>query len=63
MSTSTPDLQSRPALSPHVRVQKDPVSGDLISIGADHVTISRETPEAGTVHIHFPRWGYRVVPA
>jgi len=42
---------------------KDPVTGDLVSIGADHVTIRRETAESGAVHIHFPRWGYRIIPA
>jgi len=42
---------------------KDPVTGDLISIGPDHVVIRRETPETGALHVHFPRWGYRVVSA
>jgi glutathione S-transferase len=42
---------------------KDPVAGDLVSIGPDHVVIRRETPETGALHIHFPRWGYRVVAA
>jgi glutathione S-transferase len=39
---------------------KDPVSGDLVSIGADHITLRRETPETGALHLHFPRWGYRL---
>jgi glutathione S-transferase len=42
---------------------KDPVQGDLVSIGPDHMTIRRESAEAGTLHVHFPRWGYRIVPA
>ena len=42
---------------------RDPVAGVLISIGPDHVIIRRETPETGALHVHFPRWGYRVIPA
>lgn len=42
---------------------QDPVEGELAAIGADHVTLRRETPEAGVVHVHFPRWGYRIDPA
>jgi glutathione S-transferase len=42
---------------------KDPVTGDLVSIGPDHVVLRRETAETGAVHVHFPRWGYRVTPA
>jgi glutathione S-transferase len=42
---------------------KDPVEGDLISIGPDHMTIRRETAEAGALQVHFPRWGYRIRPA
>jgi glutathione S-transferase len=42
---------------------KDPVIGDLVSISPDHVSLRRETAEAGTLHLHFPRWGYRVIAA
>ena len=42
---------------------KDPVTGELVSIGPDHVVLRRETPETGALHIHFPRWGYRLQPA
>lgn len=42
---------------------KDPVSGELVSIGPDHVVLRRETPQTGALHVHFPRWGYRVLPA
>ena len=42
---------------------RDPVTGDLVSIGPDHVVVRRETPETGALHVHFPRWGYRVTPA
>jgi glutathione S-transferase len=42
---------------------RDPVTGDLVSIGPDHVSLRRETPEIGALHVRFPRWGYRVVAA
>lgn len=42
---------------------KDPVTGDLASIGPDHVVLRREAPETAVVHVHFPRWGYRIAPA
>ncbi|MDP3736560.1 MAG: hypothetical protein Q8R02_04175 [Hyphomonadaceae bacterium] len=42
---------------------QDPVTGDLVSIGPDHVSLRRETPETGVLHVHFPRWGYRIVTA
>jgi glutathione S-transferase len=41
----------------------DAVEGDVLSIGLDHVSIRRETPETGDIALHFPRWGYCVVPA
>jgi len=57
-----------PAPGARVRVSPadygtDAVEGDLLSIGLDHVSIRRETPETGAIALHFPRWGYRVVPA
>lgn len=41
----------------------DPVAGDLVFIGLEHVSIHREAPETGDVVQHFPRWGYRVTLA
>jgi glutathione S-transferase len=41
----------------------DPVIGELVSIGREHVSVRRATPETGEVVVHFPRWGYRVLPA
>jgi len=59
-------LPNDPKPGAHVSVTpddygKDPVTGDLVSIGPDHVIIRRETPETGALHVHFPRWGYRIV--
>ena len=42
---------------------KDPVQGELVSIGPDHMTIRRETAKTAALQVHFPRWGYRIVLA
>jgi len=57
-----------PALGTRVSVAPtdygvDPVVGELVSIGRDHVSVRRATSETGDVVVHFPRWGYRVLPA
>ncbi|MDP1632665.1 MAG: glutathione S-transferase [Caulobacter sp.] len=41
---------------------RDPVSGVLIAANRERVVLSRQTPETGTVHVHFPRAGYIVAP-
>ena len=38
-----------------------PVSGKLVAITDDRVVVARETPEFGTLHVHFPRAGYSIV--
>ena len=40
---------------------RDPVSGTLVAATPRSVTLSREDPAVGTVHVHFPRAGYFVV--
>ena len=40
---------------------RDPVEGDLLTLSLHEVVLSRSDPAAGTVHVHFPRIGYRVV--
>ena len=42
---------------------RDPVLGELVSLGADTVTVRRSAPEVGDVHVHFPRAGFTVTPA
>lgn len=37
-----------------------PVTGRLIALTPDRVSIAREDPMAGDLHVHFPRIGYRV---
>ena len=38
-----------------------PVEGTLVAANAQEIVISRETAEAGTVHIHFPRAGFETL--
>lgn len=38
----------------------DPVEGELVASDAQAVALRRESPETGTVVVHFPRAGFRV---
>ncbi len=38
----------------------DPVTGELMNASADEIVIRRTDPRAGTVHVHFPRFGYQL---
>jgi glutathione S-transferase len=38
----------------------DSVSGTLVGLTNEAVTIERSDPRAGTVHVHFPRIGYQI---
>ena len=38
----------------------DPVKGELMNASADEIVIRRTDPRAGTVHVHFPRFGYQL---
>ncbi|MCZ8104103.1 MAG: glutathione S-transferase family protein [Burkholderiales bacterium] len=40
-----------------------PVEGTLVAAGDDEVVIHRRDPDAGNLHIHFPRLGFDVVAA
>jgi glutathione S-transferase len=42
---------------------KDPVAGALVAANAQTVVVRRTDARVGTVHVHFPRAGYRVTPA
>lgn len=42
---------------------RDPTIGELVALDAQSVTIRREAPEVGTVHVHFPRAGFILLPA
>lgn len=38
----------------------DPVKGELLNASADEIVIRRTDPRAGTVQVHFPRFGYQL---
>lgn len=40
----------------------DPVTGELVAIEEETLTLRRLDPRAGTVHVHFPRVGYDLSP-
>ncbi len=42
---------------------RDPIAGTLVSADANRVTIGRDTPDLGRLHLHFPRVGYAVTGA
>jgi glutathione S-transferase len=39
---------------------RDPVEGTLVALTRTRVTLRREDPAVGVVHVHFPRLNYRV---
>jgi hypothetical protein len=41
---------------------RDATVGELVALTAQSVTLRRESPETGTVHVHFPRAGFILVP-
>lgn len=47
------------AISP-VDYGADPVIGELLFAGAEELILRREDERAGVVHVHFPRFGYRI---
>jgi ribosomal protein L25 (general stress protein Ctc) len=38
----------------------DPVKGELAHCSADEICVRRTDPRAGTVVVHFPRFGYQI---
>ena len=55
-----PDTQKDVVFSCLVGV--DPVSGTLVYQDAEEIVIRREDERAGVVHVHFPRYGFRISP-
>ncbi|SFR64338.1 Glutathione S-transferase [Marinobacter daqiaonensis] len=41
----------------------DPVAGTLVYHDAEEIVVSREDDRAGLVHVHFPRYGFRLAAA
>jgi len=38
----------------------NPVTGELVQASSEEIVIRRTDPRAGTVHVHFPRFGYQL---
>jgi glutathione S-transferase len=38
----------------------DPVKGELLTASADEIVVRRSDPRAGTLQVHFPRFGYEL---
>ncbi|NRH26379.1 glutathione S-transferase family protein [Pseudomonas sp. MS19] len=41
----------------------DPVAGELLFSGSEELILRREDPRAGSVNVHFPRFGFQIKPA
>ena len=41
----------------------DPVAGTLVGLSADEVVVRRQDARAGTVQVHFPRFGFQIKKA
>ena len=41
----------------------DPVKGELVTCGATEIAVRRTDPRAGTVVVHFPRFGFQLARA
>ncbi len=39
---------------------RDPVAGELVGLSPTRITVRREHPAVGAVHVHFPRLNYRL---
>lgn len=55
--------QTAPAMGAKVTVSaddygRDPIAGSLVLATSERVTIARDDPAVGRIHVHFPRAGY-----
>ena len=48
-------------VSPDVDGGEQPVEGTVVSVSPETITLHREDPDVGDLHVHFPRAGYKVV--
>jgi hypothetical protein len=53
------DLGSQASVMP-VDSGLDPVVGELLQASSDEIILRRRDARAGTVHVHFPRFGYQL---
>lgn len=51
------------AVSPDVDGGEEPVTGTLVALQSNQVTLQRSETALGKINVHFPRVGYRVVGA
>ncbi len=49
-------------ISPDADGGEQPVAGEVVAVSCDTITVHRSEPEAGNLHVHFPRAGYLVKP-
>ena len=64
---SAPDAAG-PAVGQKVTVMSadkvpEPVVGDVVAVRLNEVVVRREDDQVGTIHNHFPRFGYMIRPA
>ncbi len=50
-------------VSPDLDGGEQPVDGQVVGASADRIVVKRTEPDVGTIHVHFPRVGYRVSAA
>ncbi|MEM1413042.1 MAG: glutathione S-transferase family protein, partial [Pseudomonadota bacterium] len=59
------DVETHECVCERVRIAPDdygnvPVTGELVAVTRDRYILARETKRFGTLHVHFPRTGYRL---
>ena len=59
LETNAIELGEQAAVMP-IDTGLDPVVGELVQASADEFVIRRTDPRAGTVHVHFPRFGFQI---
>jgi hypothetical protein len=42
---------------------RDPIAGSLVAANRERITIARDEPGLGALHLHFPRAGFILAPA
>ncbi len=47
-------------VSPDVDGGEQPVEGQIVAVDAESITVSRSESDLGTLHVHFPRAGYKI---
>jgi glutathione S-transferase len=64
------DANDPSGLAPGARVAvmaddygRDPIAGALVAVNTQRITIAREAPSLGRLHLHFPRAGFILAPA